>query len=385
MATRYINYNVDSQGVTPDYLMWGGVQHEHNATLIRYFFDEKYLESLGSNLLFRIDFSSDLAGYDPSENLTVDGDKCLSRAIPKKFTVHGGNMTVTLVVSKVNDGNLNEEIVHLPATVFFTASKRNESPIYTNLSAYEEHLITLISKAQERVDNAQALNDELEQKITIIEKDFVKHTEYADKTGNGGIVRIKSNYGIDVGKYDGQSPQTGDTLLILTASDNEIKEKTSNYKPITPANIDLAVKQALIDNRLEWTDEEKSAVRQLIGASEKSSVIVVDNATVQDNANDYPIPSKEALVAGETYRWVYYSSDACGWLVGTELPVYEKTEMTFVAENVEIEGNYYVGCKIIFPAWGSPGYEHYIYIYQDGSQLKITKNFCGYDVISIYR
>ena len=114
--------------------------------------------------------------------------------------------------------------------------------------------------------------------------DYVKNTQFADKNGNAGVVRTKSSYGITSGRYDGNSPTTGDTLLISKASENQIKYKTGDYNPIVPSNLDYAVKMALTDSKIEWTEAEKKAVRRLLGI-EYGNKILLDNATIDNGSN----------------------------------------------------------------------------------------------------
>jgi hypothetical protein len=80
-----IIYNINGKNEDST-LKWGGVENEHNATVVAYKIDREFYESLGGEALFRIDFSSDGAGYDPSENLVADGEMTVKRSIPKKFT-----------------------------------------------------------------------------------------------------------------------------------------------------------------------------------------------------------------------------------------------------------------------------------------------------------
>ncbi len=104
--------------------------------------------------------------------------------------------------------------------------------------------------------------------IEIDLSDYVKNTQYADNQGNAGILRLKANYGITSGRYNASSPATGDTICITTSSNGEIKARIDRFKPITPSNIDYAVKVALSDSRIDWTEEEIQSVQDLLGVSE---------------------------------------------------------------------------------------------------------------------
>lgn len=92
--------------------------------------------------------------------------------------------------------------------------------------------------------------------------EYVKNTDYADKD-RAGIVRLNSFYGM-YAKADG-------TLYTVPASQDDINKKISSYNPIVPKTLDYAVKKALADCKLAdtdyaWTEEEKTAARELLGA-----------------------------------------------------------------------------------------------------------------------
>ncbi len=149
MAIRTVVYNVTRDEKTEKSLLWGGVQNEHNATEIIYDIDPEYLSALGDDLFFRIDFSSQGAGYDPSENLTLKNN-CVSRLIPRKFTQYGGYMNTTLVISRLIEGEAVSEVIQLPAQVFFTLNGRRGNVI-SNLSQFEEHMLEKVKEAKDCV------------------------------------------------------------------------------------------------------------------------------------------------------------------------------------------------------------------------------------------
>lgn len=158
MAIREIRYNVTPSGVTPPSHLWGGVQNEDNATNVVYVLDSTYLKTLGAldNLRFRIDFNSASAGYEPSENLTLNNSR-IERAIPQRMTQYGGQMECTLVISRIIPENLpevSEVILQIPSIVFFTASGKQSARFDKNLSAYEERVAQLITETAEKVEEA---------------------------------------------------------------------------------------------------------------------------------------------------------------------------------------------------------------------------------------
>lgn len=86
--------------------------------------------------------------------------------------------------------------------------------------------------------------------------DYVKNTDYATSE-KAGIAKINLAYGININNQ---------ALTIFKASDNEIKGKANLYRPIVPANLDLAVKTSVTTNTIELTDDEKTSARTWLGA-----------------------------------------------------------------------------------------------------------------------
>ena len=86
----------------------------------------------------------------------------------------------------------------------------------------------------------------------------------AQQQGSYGLVKLASlNAGIAVSTSSGN-------LYILKAGDDEITpaSRSQTYKPIVPANLDLAVQSALTTpaTNFSYTDAQKDAACHTIGA-----------------------------------------------------------------------------------------------------------------------
>ena len=75
-----------------------------------------------------------------------------------------------------------------------------------------------------------------------------------------GLVMVDGNNGIGVNTENGN-------LFIKQASNSEIDGKEHSYKPITPDNLDYAVKAALVNNANELSDAERASALGWIGAA----------------------------------------------------------------------------------------------------------------------
>lgn len=116
---------------------------------------------------------------------------------------------------------------------------------------------------------------ELIEEVEALKEDIDVNIPVADKNGTAGIVRIKPSYGITLGRYNDDS-QENDTICTVSATSDEITAKKNTFKPITPSNLDYAVKKALTNSLIEWTDEEKKAVRDLLGIVNEEDYILKD-------------------------------------------------------------------------------------------------------------
>ncbi len=386
---REIVYTINNKKAEPNFLMWGGVENEHNATVVAYKIDREYYESLGENVFFRIDFASDCAGYDPSENLMPDSELLIKRAIPKKFTQYGGKMRSTLVITIIRNGSVLKEVISIPSEIFFTTSKRRNDDLVYNLSACEEYLLSLLDRAEKLVANAESMRDDVNNEIKSIKKDVdfcVKKDEFADSKGNAGILRINSQYGVSSGRYGNSSPESGDTIIIQTPSNGLIKQRTQKFMPITPSNVDYAVKCALTDAKISWTDDEKAKAKAFLGIKEET-VTIIDSA-VLNQYNNYSCATSESLEVGKTYRWSYYCSAYPGWLVndGTKNPQQTKQELVSTAQNVTVGGINYVGFTAKCFNWAAGEGENEIIVYYDNGFIRTYKQFGGEnDIIMIKR
>ena len=76
---------------------------------------------------------------------------------------------------------------------------------------------------------------ELIVKVEKMEEEFdpsnyVTNTQFADKTdGKAGIVRVRQDRGVSMGKYDSAAPENGDTLMIQKASEGQIKARNNQH------------------------------------------------------------------------------------------------------------------------------------------------------------
>lgn len=109
-------------------------------------------------------------------------------------------------------------------------------------------------------DQKNTLNEipDIKSKVNQIEQEsqsFVKNNQIANST-TLGLVKVFGTYGI---------AHSAGMLYILTASGADIQAKTNVYKPITPSNLDVAVKEGLCNNAIILTPQERASIQSWLG------------------------------------------------------------------------------------------------------------------------
>ena len=93
--------------------------------------------------------------------------------------------------------------------------------------------------------------------VAVDLSDYVKKTDIATDT-TAGVVKVTPHFGVQL--------RDGDWLATACAGAAEIAAKANAMKPIVPCWLDNAIKAGMVNNKLEWTEEEKDSARALIGA-----------------------------------------------------------------------------------------------------------------------
>ena len=140
---------------------------------------------------------------------------------------------------------------------------------------------------------------------TNISENYVKFTDYASNS-KVGVVKGNPSLGIWV------NPDNG-TISVLSTEEDLIDAKTDQYRPITPKQLDYAIKSGLTTNALEWTDNEKTSARTLIDA--------VGN-------QDFATSDKAGLVSIPSWSGLYISTKGEIWIKeATDTQIKSKSEV----------------------------------------------------------
>ncbi len=88
--------------------------------------------------------------------------------------------------------------------------------------------------------------------------DAVGKSDYASLS-NHGIVKVLNSAGTFCNEG---------IIYLYKALESDIDAKEQKYRPIVPNNLDYAVKKALTDSKIEWTEEEQANAKTLLGTLE---------------------------------------------------------------------------------------------------------------------
>ena len=157
---RELLYTVSegTKTVTPSTKQWAGIQYEDNATNVVFdlsaIIDELVAKGVDTgSMLFKINYNSGASGFDPSENLLLDGGK-ISRPIGIKSTQFGGELTITAEITVIDsDNNARADVYSFPVIAHFTPQPRDnqtENIVVENISAAEKAAKEYSEKAEEQ-------------------------------------------------------------------------------------------------------------------------------------------------------------------------------------------------------------------------------------------
>lgn len=93
--------------------------------------------------------------------------------------------------------------------------------------------------------------------LNVDHSEYVKFTDYAT-VSKAGVIKTKDEFGTNM---------AGDTLYLVPAYDGEITNQSAvSYRPLMPRHISKITKVGMTDNKETWTDGEKAAACETIGA-----------------------------------------------------------------------------------------------------------------------
>lgn len=356
MAVRTINYTVNENGVSPETSQWGGIQYENNATRVSYTLEQDFKEKIEQNYLggqkfvYRIDFDSSVAGYQPSENIEEE-DGVISRDIPLIITFSGEPFQSTLVITVLDD-ELNEiaTFCSKPTRIYFNSISREQysgEELTTSISAMEE----TVTKMYEQVltSAADADNDAKTAHEAMLKTEQAK---LSLESGSeiiflGGDADSELNVEIAI---DGALSETSENAVQNKVISNALK----NYAK-TDA-VDAAIAQAIQDVVDEATSSAVATATQVAVEAALSEAKLaahpVGSYYFSAEATDpsilfggewLRIKDRFILAAGDTYTVGETGGEAEVTLTEGQLP-----NITGIIANVVTQASSGVTCRGVF-------------------------------------
>ena len=197
----------------PNTRQWGGMQYEDGATAVIYSLAPQFaaeLQSLYQNLAYRIDFNSPGAGYQPSENLTLQ-ENTVSREIPIDLTSDGGQIQSVLMITALDaEGKALDTVLSLPSTIYFTSVKRDdftEEVLDRNLSAYENEI-------NQKVEQVNSLVTSIRNDLETGVFDGYSPSAKVESQANGAKITITDEQGTtEAFVPNGEKGEKGDPFV----------------------------------------------------------------------------------------------------------------------------------------------------------------------------
>ena len=272
---REIVYTVseNTKTVEPSAKQWAGIQYEDNATVVKFDLSSVIAKLPRGTKLYKINFNSSAAGFDPSENLTINNN-ILERKIGKKMTQYGGEITITAEIT-IADSNNNPtgEIYSYPVTVFFSKQERDPSS--------SGEVIANISTAE--VVAKQSANEA---------KGYSNDSKSYNEQAKGYSETAKTH-------FDNTIIQANNALKSSqNAKTSETNAKTSETNAKTSENNAKAS-----ENRAKTSETNAKTSENNAKASENRAKTSETNAkTSENNALSFQVNARTYSIASERYR-----------------------------------------------------------------------------------
>ena len=244
---RKIEYKVSGGGrVLPSARQWGGMQYEDRATEL--VFDISDTEIKKEEILWRIDFNSSAAGYNPSETLTVEGGK-VKRLLPYDMTRCGGEVQVTLIGTEVDLEGKEQSIAYsVPVTVYLTEVEQDEESakeLAPRISAAE-------ASARDAAEEAKRSEEAAAESAEIAEEAKLKTEEARFALEEGAVFVFQG----------GDATSENEVDLVVDGELSENSENAVQNKAVTSKFREIEQKGADLEAHFEESIEAVQSIAE---------------------------------------------------------------------------------------------------------------------------
>ena len=303
---REIKYTISLDGVSPSNVQFGGMQGEHNATRLNVEISGDLLAKLeGAGYRFE---AEDGAGCRQTIAMGESISESIICKVPQSVTCNGGNVTIRLIFSKVDETEIEYILYSFPMKLRFDLTSNGE--------------ITENKEASELSAAVSLAKDYAEQAKKFVGKDGISATHF----WNGTVLTVTSGSGTTSADLKGEK---GDSYILTDEDKHEIIElleidnclDSGSTNPVQNKAVTEAVseifqeleRQVTLDYvesscvttlfEQEFDDEQKQIARDNIDAVSKSEL----NATIADadpncHAEYFTITDDGAISLKPEYR-----------------------------------------------------------------------------------
>ena len=339
----------DKEHIKPRTRQWAGMQYEDNATEVKFDLSELSLE----RALYRIDFNSAGAGYQPSENLIVEGNT-IRRAIPSYVTQYGGEVQVTAVITIFDEnGEATGTCLSYPVLIYFTDVEKDaegSKNAEKNISESEASALDAAERAEKAAQYAsesEEAAEEAKEKTEMARRALEEGSEFVFSGGDAfreseidlvvdGELSEFSNNPISnkaVTKHLNKQKQDIDKLLDSINTLNQ--ETLENKESIDTLKLDYIVEQGTSGI---WTYRKwASGLAECWGTLETTKIIntpygnIFRDSTDSDIYAEYPFIFAEipnCVYSGESFNALWYGAYSSGTTSRTpKIYVYRATAL----------------------------------------------------------
>jgi hypothetical protein len=210
------------------------------------------------------------------ENAATD----LSVGLTKKDELSGKEYILRIQIKNRYGDILSNHAIDLPLEMAFVGAKISEDGTdiifeLQNGKTVELPVDSIVGKfnivqgtgnGTDAVMSQDATTKALDGKLDKPEDgvEFVKTTDYATPKKRGIVIPSAVN---------GTGTNAIGQLYLIEAFDAELSAKTNHYKPVTPANLDYAVKVGVTTNTITLTEAEKQSAQTWLGVKSELDML----------------------------------------------------------------------------------------------------------------
>ena len=172
MSLREINYNINTDGISPGVEQFAGTQGDHRVTRLNFVFSDKFHQEIdelgaeGDKVMYRFDVYDGEGGIWSSEPKELEG-YTLSMELEERHTRHGGKVTIYLVLTVLSsDCETEIELYSFPAVLRL---KNRPEGTYQDGENYES-VTSLAEMAKSNALAAEETNNELQSLAADVEE-----------------------------------------------------------------------------------------------------------------------------------------------------------------------------------------------------------------------